>query len=114
MKQKMRGLTKVSDCDIRGTAQGTSISDKLYPPCAYTKGVTMDAEDDGYTLTYRCKGVENTLRFPGMISMGFLCDRLYEFLRGCGWSDDALKHIQKGCDLYYDEGDENDSIGSGE
>lgn len=63
-----------------------------------------------YIFTYTRNGTTTTMTVPGMITLTELHDRLFEFLCGCGWDRSALKHIAKGCDLYYEE-DEDDCTG---
>lgn len=66
-----------------------------------------------YTFTYTHDGTTLTMTFPATITIDDLSDKIYEFLCGCGWDRDCLKHIAKGCNLYYEE-DGDDCTGSGE
>jgi len=65
-----------------------------------------------YIFTYTRNGTTTTMTVPGMITLTELHDRLFEFLCGCGWDRDSLKHIAKGGDLYNPgEEDEDDCAG---
>lgn len=68
-------------------------------------------QEYGYELKYRYKGTELTMKIPGTVGMEELSDRLFEFLCGCGWAREALKHIGNGGLLYCSGEEEDDCTG---
>lgn len=65
--------------------------------------------DNYYEFKMVHNGAEIVLKCPSLVEMGYLSDRLIEFLCGCGWTRDDLKHIAAGADLYYDEPEEEET-----